>query len=120
MRWWAAWLSFLAGLWSIVDPFAAGYNTVNSVATTEAVVIGVLIAGFGLWLAVAIDAPLFVDYLIGLFGIWSIIAPFVMTFGHLTAAVYSDVIVGIIALVAAVFSIYTRAHAGAGTLRPNA
>jgi hypothetical protein len=107
---WAAWTGVIAGLWSIVAPFAAGYYTANSVATTEAIVAGILIAGFSLWLALADHAPQYVDYLIGLFGIWSVVAPFVLGYRELTAAFYSDVIVGVVVFLAAIGSIYARSH----------
>ena len=54
---WAAWTSVVAGLRAIVAPFAAGYYGVNSIATAEAAVAGLLIGGFGLWLALADNAP---------------------------------------------------------------
>jgi hypothetical protein len=107
---WAAWIGVLAGLWSIVAPFAAGYYGVNSVATTEAIVAGLLIGGFSLWLALADNAPQYVDYLIGLFGIWSAVAPFALAYRDLTTAFYSDVVVGIVAFIVAVVSIYYRSH----------
>jgi len=107
---WAAWMGVAAGLWSIVAPFAAGYYTLNSVATMEAIVAGLLIGGFSLWLAVGDNVPQYVDYLIGVFGIWSAVAPFVLAYRDLTAAFYSDVIVGIVAFVAAIVSIYYHSH----------
>jgi len=110
---WAAWTSVAAGLWAIIAPFATGYSTVNSVATMEAVVAGLLIGGFGLWLAVAESAPQYVDYLLALFGIWSAAAPFVFGYRALVAACDSDVIVGVVAFLAAIVSIYYRSHHGA-------
>jgi len=110
---WAAWTSVVAGLWAIVAPFAAGYYGVNSIATAEAVVAGLLIGGFGPWLALADNAPQYVDYLLGLFGIWSAAAPFVFGYRELVTAFYSDVIVGAIVFIAAVVSIYDRSHIGA-------
>jgi SPW repeat len=96
-----------------VAPFATGYSTVNSVATTEAVGAGLLIGGFGLWLALTDNAPQYVDYLLGLFGIWSIAAPFVFGYRALVAACYSDVVVGVVVFIAAIASIYSRSHHGA-------
>ncbi len=107
---WAAWIAVLAGLWSIVAPFAAGYYTVNSMATTEAIVAGLLIGGFSLWLAVADSAPQYVDYLLGVFGMWAVAAPFVLAYRDLSTAFYSDMVVGIVAFVAAIVTIYYRSH----------
>jgi hypothetical protein len=116
---WAAWTGVIAGLWSIVAPFAAGYDNLSSVATIEAVVAGLLIGGFSLWRAVAEEPPQYVDYLIGLFGIWSVIAPFALgNWNLVTMAFYSDVIVGIVVLCAAITSIYARSRTGAGSMHP--
>jgi hypothetical protein len=84
-----------------------------SAATTEAVVAGLLIAGFGLSLAVAESAPHYVDYVLALFGIWSAVAPFVFEYSALPAAFYSDLIVGVVVFLAAIVSIYYRSHHGA-------
>jgi len=113
---WAAWTAVVAGLWAIVAPFAAGYYTVNGMAATESIVAGLLIGGCGLWLALAEKAPQYVDYLLGVFGIWSTIAPFALGYQHLTAAFYSDVVVGIVAFLAAIVAIYYRSHSR--TLHP--
>ncbi len=115
---WAAWTALTAGLWSIVAPFATGYYNVTSVAAAEAVVAGLLIAGFSLWLALAEQAPQYVDYLIGLFGIWSVIAPFALGYRDVTMALYSDVIVGAVVFCAAIASIYARTHRGADSMHP--
>jgi SPW repeat len=115
---WAGWTSVIAGLWAIVAPFATGYYGVNGVATTEALVAGLLIAGFGLSLAVADTAPEYVEYLLGLLGIWSAAAPFVLAYRNLTTAFYSDVIVGVAVFLTAIVSIYYRSHSGTRTLHP--
>jgi hypothetical protein len=99
----------------IIAPFAAGYYSVNSVATTESVVAGLLTSGFGLWLA-ADDAPHYIDYLLALFGIWSAAAPFVLSYRDLTTAFYSDVSVGVVVFLAAIASMYYRSY-GASALR---
>ena len=109
---WAAWTSVVTGLWAIVAPFATGYYGVNSIATAEAVVAGLLMGGFGLWLALD-NVPQYVDYLLGLFGIWSTAAPFVFGYRQLVTAFYNDMIVGAILFLAAVVSIYDRSHYGA-------
>ena len=39
---WSPWIAVFAGFWLVAAPFAAGYNTLSDVATTEAIVLGVL------------------------------------------------------------------------------
>jgi hypothetical protein len=116
---WAGWTSVIAGLWAIVAPLATGYYALSSVATTEAVVAGLLIGSFGLWLALGDRTPEYVDYLLALSGIWSAVAPFVLAYRNVTTAFYSDVIVGAIVFVVAIVSIYYRSHHGARTLHPH-
>jgi len=115
---WAAWTSVFAGLWAIVAPFAIGYYTVNRVATTESVVIGILIGAFALWLAWDEHTPQYVDYVLGALGLWSVAAPFALAYRELTRALYSDVVVGVIVFVLAILGLYYRSHYGARTLTP--
>jgi SPW repeat-containing protein len=113
---WAAWTTVVAGLWLIIAPFALGYYTTNTVATTEAVLAGLLIAAFAFWPAWSAVAPGYVDYLLMLFGAWSAIAPFALAYQHLEVALYSDVAVGVIVFAAAL----ARAIYGSRTFQPRA
>jgi SPW repeat len=93
---WSPWITVLAGIGLVAAPFAAGYNTLSNVATSEAIVLGVLIAGLGLWTALGTGVPVYVDYLLMVCGGWSIIAPFVLAYSDTTMARNSDVIAGIV------------------------
>src|SRR5438552_3006178 len=112
----AAWASLVAGLWLIVAPFATGYYTISSIATTEAIAVGSLISTFALWSAWAGRVPHYVDYALMLFGAWSIIAPFVLECRELELAFYSDVTVGIVVFLIAI----VPALSGTRTLHPKA
>lgn len=116
---WAAWTGFAAGVWLIIAPFAIGYRAMSTVAATEAVVLGVIIAATALWLAVAANAPQYVDYVLALFGVWSFVAPFALGYRMLETAFYNDMTIGVIVFLAAVVSIYSRSHAGSHTLHPH-
>ena len=100
---WDAWVTVLAGVWLLIAPFATGYNTVSSVATTEAIALGLLITGLGLWAALSTGLPVYVDYLLIVCGGWSIAAPFVLAYSDTTIARNSDVIVGIVVAAVAVY-----------------
>ena len=100
---WSAWITVLAGVCLLAAPFATGYNTLSNVATAEAVVLGVLIAGLGLWTALGTEVPAYVDYLLMVCGAWSIIAPFALAYGNTGMARNSDVIVGIVVAAVTVY-----------------
>jgi hypothetical protein len=100
---WSPWITVLAGIGLAAAPFATGYNTLSDVATAEAIVLGVLIAGLGLWTALGTGVPAYVDYLLMVCGGWSIIAPFVLAYNDTTIARNSDVIAGIVVAAVAVY-----------------
>src|SRR5205814_1443820 len=100
-------------------PFATGYNTLSNVATAEAVVLGVLIAGLGLWTALGTEVPAYVDYLLMVCGAWSIIAPFALAYGNTGMARNSDVIVGIVVAAVAMYRTFV-ASPGANQLHRGA
>jgi SPW repeat len=100
---WSQWITVLAGIGLAAAPFATGYKTLSDVATTEAIVLGVLIAGLGLWTALGPEVPAYIDYLLMVCGGWSIIAPFVLGYSDTTSARNSDVIAGIVVAAVAVY-----------------
>ena len=100
---WIPWITVLAGLGLAAAPFATGYDTINTVATTEAIVLGVLIAALGVWTALGTTVPAYIDYLLMVCGGWSIIAPFVLAYSDTPMARNSDVIAGIVVAAVAVY-----------------
>jgi SPW repeat len=100
---WSPWITVLAGIGLVAAPFVTGYNTLSNIATTEAVVLGVLIAGLGLWTAVSAGVPAYVDYILMICGGWSILAPFALAYSDTTIARNSDVIAGIVVAAVAVY-----------------
>jgi SPW repeat len=100
---WSPWITVLAGIGLVAAPFATGYNALSNVATTEAIVLGLLIAGLGLWAALGTAVPAYIDYLLMVCGGWSIIAPFVLAYSDTTIARNTDVIAGIVVAAVAVF-----------------
>jgi hypothetical protein len=100
---WTPWITVLAGIGLVVAPFAAGYNALSDVATAEAIVLGVLIAGLGLWTALGTAVPAYIDYFLMLCGGWSIIAPFVLAYSDTTIARNIDVLAGVVVAAVAVY-----------------
>ena len=100
---WCPWITVLAGVGLVAAPFATGYYTVSEIATTEAIVLGLVIAALGLWTALGTEVPAYVDYLLMVCGGWSIVAPFVLAYSDTTMARNSDVIAGIVVAAVAVY-----------------
>jgi hypothetical protein len=88
----------------VAAPFATGYYSLSGVATTEAVVLGLVFAGLGTWTALRTDVPVYVDYVLMLCGGWSVLAPFVLAYSEaVTMARNCDVIAGIVVFAVAVY-----------------
>ena len=88
-------MNVIAGALLAIAPFALGYDS-TSVAMTEAVAVGVLIAGIALWSAVSAAAPAYLEYVLAIIGGWSIVAPFVLGYyTTLELARNVDVIAGL-------------------------
>jgi hypothetical protein len=51
-----SWLNFLLGIWLIISPFVLGFTTVSA-RMTNAIILGILVAFFGLWAALFTQTP---------------------------------------------------------------
>ncbi len=96
------WINLILGLWLIVAPFVLGYSALSRAALTEDVVLGIIVAAFSWWILAAMAPPVGTSWFQILCGIWVIIAPFVLAYRTITAAMANDVIVGIIVLIVAI------------------
>jgi hypothetical protein len=92
---WASWTNVVLGLWLILAPFAFAYTGVTA-ALYEDIILGLAIAAFALWRALGEETPAMagVSWLVAAGGFWVLIAPFVLGYSAVTAAVANDVIVG--------------------------
>lgn len=52
---WPSWINAIIGVWLVISPFALGYPT-GSVATTNDVIMGIVIAVLAIWSALATPA----------------------------------------------------------------
>ncbi len=101
---WASGLNALAGIWVIIAPFVLGYSVVTGVAKTNDVVVGfvVLVLAAIRFFGAYIQAWL--SWINALLGLWLIIAPFVLGYSPVQAAMVNDIIMGIIIAVLATWS----------------
>ncbi len=93
---WASWVTFVCGIWLIIAPFVLRYGT--RAASTEDVILGILIAAFSFAAAYMLGSGL--GWLVFLLGIWVLIAPWVIGYaGAAPIARNNDVILGILTIV---------------------
>ncbi len=95
-----SWIIALAGLWEIVAPFIFGM-TATTAFLWDAIIVGLALVVFGAWAALS-DQETTVKYLNwinAVLGLWLIIAPFVLSYSSAAAAMWNDIIIGLVALV---------------------
>jgi hypothetical protein len=102
-----SWTNFVLGLWLIVAPFILVYYGVSA-ALWEDIVAGLLIAAFALWRAVGPETQgmAAVSWTVAVLGIWALIAPFALGYSEVAAAVWNDVIIGILVAALAFYRNY--------------
>jgi SPW repeat len=97
-----SWLVALAGLWEVIAVFVLGYSA-STTALWDALIVGVALIVLGGWAALSsqegTDKTL--DWINAILGVWLIIAPFVLGYTALVAALWNDIIVGIVVVVIA-------------------
>ena len=103
-----SWIIALAGLWEIVAPFVFGM-TAASAFLWDAIIVGLALLVFGVWAALANteETVKYLNWINAVLGLWLIIAPFVLTYSSATAALWNDIIIGLVALVLGVWAAMT-------------
>ena len=105
------WLVALAGLWEVIAVFMLGY-TASSAALWNALIVGVVLLVLGVWAALSnqetTDKSL--DWINVVIGLWLIIAPFILGYTAIGAAMWNDIIVGIVVVVFEVWAALTIGH----------
>jgi hypothetical protein len=110
-----SWLVALAGLWEVLAPFFLGYSA-STAALWDAIIIGVTLIVLGAWAAISnqISTDKTLNWINVALGVWLVIAPFIFGYVAVAAALWNDIIVGIIAVVLAGWAAITigRQHSG--------
>ncbi len=100
-----SWIIALAGLWEIVAPFIFGM-TATTAFLWDAIIVGLALLVFGVWAALADDENTvkYLNWINGVLGLWLIIAPFVLSYSNAAAAMWNDIVIGLVALVLGVWA----------------
>jgi hypothetical protein len=114
-----SWLVAIVGFWELIAAFVLGYSA-TSAALWNAVIIGLALIILGIWAAVAKEEATdkTLDWINVVLGIWLIIAPFLLGYTAVTAAVWNDVIVGLVVIVLAGWAVFAIGHQNPHTAVP--
>ncbi len=101
----------IVGLWELIAAFVLGYST-TSTAMWNAVIIGLALIILGIWAAVskAETTDKTLDWINLILGVWLIISPFLLGYTAVAAAVWNDVIVGLVVVVLTAWGVYAIGH----------
>ena len=94
------WIIVVGGVWEVLAPFILGYSQTKG-AMWDAIIIGVVLVILGAWAALANASGTMktLSWVNAVLGLWLIIAPFILAYSKVAAAMWNDIIVGIIVLV---------------------
>jgi hypothetical protein len=97
------WVTGVLGLALIVAPFVLGYSD-NTTALWASIVLGVVVAGVSLF--EAWDKARWEYWVAGAAGVLAVLAPFVLGFTAVTAALWASLILGAIIVILAGYEVF--------------
>ncbi len=94
------WIIALVGLLALIAPFVLGFSTMTTTMWSN-IIVGILLIIFGVWAALSVNlgTARVLDWLNAILGLWLLISPFVLGSSVFMAALWTNVVLGIIALV---------------------
>lgn len=97
-----SWVVALFGLWEVIAPFLLGYSA-TSAALWDAIIIGVVLIVLAGWAALVNQTGTIktLSWINAVLGLWLIIAPFLLGYSAVGAAMWNDIVVGVIVAVLA-------------------
>ncbi len=93
-------LTGLLGLVAIGAPFVFGYSG-DITALWTSIILGIVLLGSSVFEALANDKERWEYWVAGIAGLGAIIAPFVLGFSALATALWTMVVIGVVAIIAA-------------------
>ncbi len=96
LNWWVA----VFGVWEVLAPFILGYTAAKA-ALWDAIIVGLALVILGVWAASSKTEETLktLSWVNAILGIWLILAPFLLSYSGTTAALWNDIIVGVVELV---------------------
>jgi len=104
-----SWLVVLLGAWEVIAPFILGYSDVAG-ALWNAIILGIVLIILSGWAALSNQASIVksLEWINVVLGVWLIIAPFIVSYTSVAAALWNDIGVGILVVVLAGWAALTR------------
>lgn len=111
---WTSGTNLVAGIWLILAPFILGYSSVTAAVWND-IVIGLAVAGLA-WVRVAKPTEREgVSWINVVLGVWLLAAPFALGYTATAAAMWNDIVIGIVVVVLAAWSaMASRGHQASG------
>lgn len=97
-----SWLVVVMGAWEVLAPFILGASS-KAGFMWDAIIIGIALIVLAGWAALSSVTSTVknLSWVNAVLGLWLIIAPFILGYSNIGAALWNDIIVGIIVLVLA-------------------
>jgi len=97
-----SWIVALFGLWEVIAPFLLGYSATTA-ALWDAIIIGVALIVLAGWAALVNQDGTIksLSWINAVLGLWLVIAPFLLGYSAVGAAMWNDIVVGVIVAVLA-------------------
>ncbi|HEX2911781.1 MAG TPA: SPW repeat protein [Chloroflexia bacterium] len=111
---WPGWLGVIGGIWLIIAPFILGYSNNSTPLYNDIIfgIIGIVLTGFCALTAGqpnTAQARRIAGWLSVLEGVWLIIAPFVLGYNNIGAALWNDIITGVLFVIIGAYATTTVA-----------
>lgn len=103
-RQWKDVANLVLGIWLLLSPWILAYAA-ETTAAWNAYVLGVIIGVAAVAALVAFHE--WEEWVNAVFGAWLIVSPWVLGFGALTAAVWNQIVVGVLVGALAIWSVFT-------------
>lgn len=106
------WVIVVVGILTIIAPFVFGFSAIATPYISN-LIVGVLFVIFGLVTALSgnLGTDRTLDWIVAVLGLWLIISPFILGLTTMVAAQWSNVVLGLIALVFGVWAAMTERQA---------
>ena len=97
-----SWLIVVLGAWEVLAPFILGYSVTASALWNE-IILGIALIILAGWAALSNQRSTIkaLEWINVVLGTWLILAPFIIKYTNVAAAMWNDIIVGIVVVVLA-------------------
>lgn len=104
-----SWLVVVLGAWEVLSPFILGTSH-SAGALWEAIILGIALIILAGWAALSnqVSTVKALSWINVVLGAWLILAPFIVGYASVTAAMVNDIIIGVLALLLSLWAALTK------------